>query len=327
MKKRLIALVCAALAVAGCTGAKIIREKTLDNGFIQIVIDSPSLKKNLVSTPTEQTLHVFLPSEYQGLGKSYPVVYYLHGFGGDSTEIMTHAAALKTAMDAAGAGQFIVVGVNGSTSLGGGFYVNSPVTGNWEDYLVREVVPAIDGRFRTLKTTASRGIAGFSMGGFGAFNIGFRHPDMFSAVYLMSPGLFDENGLAEAMPTWWAGFKNAYGQAFSYDTKADSPYAKIPRLDGTDADTIVVKEWNSGFGDLPEKINSYLARKTALRALRITYGTRDSYPWVIKGCVYFSRLLDDAGIAHETLEHSGTHDVTAFLIGDMVEFFSRNLAR
>jgi S-formylglutathione hydrolase FrmB len=40
------------------------------------------------------------------------------------------------------------------------------------------------------------------MGGFGAINLGLRHPEVFSSVFALSPGLFGENGLTDAMPTW-----------------------------------------------------------------------------------------------------------------------------
>lgn len=52
----------------------------------------------------------------------------------------------------------IVVGVNGANSLGGSFYVNSPVTGNWEDYLVNDVITYIDTNYRTLAKSSGRGL-------------------------------------------------------------------------------------------------------------------------------------------------------------------------
>jgi esterase/lipase superfamily enzyme len=92
----------------------------------------------------------------------------------------------------------IVVIANGRNRLGGSFYTNSPAIGNWEDFIVKELVRVIDSRYRTVLFAGSRGIAGHSMGGSGALNIGMRHPDIFGSVYAMSPGLFDENGLSES---------------------------------------------------------------------------------------------------------------------------------
>jgi len=83
--------------------------------------------------------------------------------------------------------EMIVVAPNGRNAFLGGFYSNSPVTGNWEDYIYRDVVKFIDERYRTIAKHASRGIVGHSMGGYGAFMIAMKHPDVFGAVYALSP--------------------------------------------------------------------------------------------------------------------------------------------
>ncbi|WP_164105866.1 alpha/beta hydrolase-fold protein, partial [Serratia marcescens] len=64
-------------------------------------------------------------------------------------------------------GGVIVVTVDCTTPAGGSWYVNSPVTGNWEDFLSRELVAWVDARYRTLASRDSRGIAGDRMGGHG----------------------------------------------------------------------------------------------------------------------------------------------------------------
>lgn len=88
---------------------------------------------------------------------------------------------LRSALDkAAAAGlcpEVIVVGVEGGNSLGGSFYINSPVTGQWMDWVYKEAVAIVDGRYRTIAMAEGRLLAGFSMGGFGAWNIAIQHPD------------------------------------------------------------------------------------------------------------------------------------------------------
>ena len=81
----------------------------------------------------------------------------------------------------------IVVAPNGLNRYFGSFYTNSEVTGNWDDYLTRDVVDYVDTHFRTLTSVASRGIMGHSMGGYGALVLGFKHPEVFSNIYAMSP--------------------------------------------------------------------------------------------------------------------------------------------
>ncbi|MBS0031799.1 alpha/beta hydrolase [Chitinophaga sp. 22321] len=66
-------------------------------------------------------------------------------------------------------------------------YSNSVTTGNWEDFIARELVSYVDGHYRTLSQKESRGICGHSMGGYGALRIGEKNPDVFSSVYLLSP--------------------------------------------------------------------------------------------------------------------------------------------
>jgi hypothetical protein len=92
----------------------------------------------------------------------------------------------------------IIVFISGINSLGGSFYANSPVTGNWEDFIAQDVVGYMDAHYRTLPKPASRGISGNAAGGSGALSLSMRRPDVFGAVYSSSPYLFDQTGLAES---------------------------------------------------------------------------------------------------------------------------------
>jgi len=83
--------------------------------------------------------------------------------------------------------KFILVAVDMNTPLGSSWYVNSSTTGNWENFLIQELVPYIDANFKTLPNRDSRGIAGIFIGGYGAIRFGIRHPDVFGSVYAMHP--------------------------------------------------------------------------------------------------------------------------------------------
>jgi len=83
--------------------------------------------------------------------------------------------------------EMIVVVPNGSNRYLGSFYTNSSVSGNWEDYIYRDVVSFIDDTYRTITKPASRGIAGHSMGGYGALMLAMRQRGIFIDV-----GQFDE---------------------------------------------------------------------------------------------------------------------------------------
>jgi S-formylglutathione hydrolase FrmB len=181
---------------------------TVPTGVSRLIVDripAPSLAGNLFGDTTQQPIAIYLPPSYETSKTRYPVIYFLPGFGDGITLYLDgtyQGFKLQAVMDSlirVGAiKEMIIVIANGRNRLGGSFYANSPATGNWEDFIVKELVRVIDSRFRTILSAGSRGIAGHSMGGSGALNIGMRHSDIFGSVYAMSPGLFDENGLSES---------------------------------------------------------------------------------------------------------------------------------
>ena len=164
----------------------------------QLTIAAPSLDGNLLGDPSEVDVMVQTPGSYSvQAGRRYPVVYFLGGYG-ESPAVASLGIALEQLVAAGEAPEMILVAVSGVNALGGSFYVDSPVSGDWEGAVVDDVVTAIDTRYRTLATPASRGIAGFSMGGYGSLALAMEHPDVFGAVYALSPGLFAPGGLAES---------------------------------------------------------------------------------------------------------------------------------
>ncbi len=68
------------------------------------------------------------------------------------------------------------------TRFGGSQYINSAATGNYEDYLVDELVPFVDKNFRTINHRDSRAIMGKSSGGYGSLIMGMRHADTFGLI-------------------------------------------------------------------------------------------------------------------------------------------------
>jgi enterochelin esterase-like enzyme len=291
-------------------------------------IPSPSLEGNLLDDPAQQELIVLLPPSYNTTQKKYPVVYFLHGYSGSPESILSYRERLFNEMKEGSIREFIIVAVNGHNSLMGSFYVNSPVTGKWEDSVIVDVVPYIDNKYRTIASADSRGIMGFSMGGFGAINLSFRHPETFSAVFAVGPGLFDRKGLRNALSSgqWDLSFMQAYGAAFAPNTNAKKPFADIPDNSSSQSNKVIVEKWENGFGNLEIKIKEYLSKKDKLGSIRIAYGRGDMYAWIPDGCRYFSRLLKDNKIAHELTAFEGGHMLTDdMMIEDVAPFFSKNL--
>jgi S-formylglutathione hydrolase FrmB len=126
--------------------------------LLELKIPAPSLKGNLLGDTTEQPIYVYLPPGYQSsTTKRFPTLYLLHGFLSTSKVWVNGSYQgfnIQSSMDelikAGRVREMIVVAANGFNAYGGSFYTNSPVTGNWEDFIVRDLVDNIDANYRTI---------------------------------------------------------------------------------------------------------------------------------------------------------------------------------
>ena len=178
---------------------------TVDNGNRTITyyleeIPAPSLEKNLVGTENIQQIGVYLPPSYNDSDQSYHVVYFLNGYSVEAGEY-PKTEAYEAYMKDNNNQEFILIELNGYNLFEGSMYANSEVSGNWEDYVVKDVVAYVDSAYRTLGKRESRGIAGHSMGGGGTIHISLKHPDVFSVAYAMSPALFADEQLISSVMT------------------------------------------------------------------------------------------------------------------------------
>jgi enterochelin esterase-like enzyme len=165
--------------------------------LVEETLESPALAANLLGDPARRAVTVYLPPGYdQETQRRYPVVYLLHGFKaknrlwtgpgqpGRGLQLETMADDL---INRGVIQPMIIVMPDGANAYGGSFYRNSEVTGNWEDFICRDLVGYIDRTYRTMPQAGARGLAGHSMGGYGAMMMGMRHPEIFGAVYAQSP--------------------------------------------------------------------------------------------------------------------------------------------
>ncbi len=156
---------------------------------------SPGLASNVVGDSPVRRVLVYLPPSYKREpARRFRVLYLLHGATSlpeewiDGTyQGLDLRVALDSLVAAAAMPEFIVVMPDADNALGAGWYANSPATGNWQDFVVRDLVRHIDGRYRTDSLRARRALVGHSMGGFGALAISFTHPEIFGLVYAISP--------------------------------------------------------------------------------------------------------------------------------------------
>jgi S-formylglutathione hydrolase FrmB len=165
-------------------------------------IPAKSIRNSMFGDPVEQPVAIYLPPSYASTSRKFPAIYVLTGFAADVTDYLDGTyegfrldETMDLLIDGGSVDEMIVVVVNGRNFLGGSFYANSPVTGNWEDFVAKDVVRYVDTNYKTLPYPQSRGITGHGMGGTGALNIAMRHPDIFGAVYAISPELWDNQGM------------------------------------------------------------------------------------------------------------------------------------
>jgi len=237
-----------------------------------IRINAPSLSNNILDYKKTQQISVYLPPSYNTSTMKFPVIYFLPGYGDRIQTFMNGPyyrvkSSMNNLIDSGDIKEMIFVLINGVNILKGSFYENSPVTGNWRDFVAKDVVEYIDSNYRTIPRRESRAICGHSMGGFGAINIAMKEAPTFGLVYLLSPGAFDQNGLEDQgmfsntntiknyltkieewsqlsredaiksyktymnslmIANWLVLFSYAYGAVFSPDAEGYPPFVKYP---------------------------------------------------------------------------------------------------
>jgi S-formylglutathione hydrolase FrmB len=146
---------------------------------------SEILKNNPLGDKYIRDVIVYLPPGYDK-NKTYPGVYVLTGFTGrgrmllnDSAFTPNFAERMDKLISSGKIKPMIAVLPDCFTRYGGSQYINSSATGNYEDYLIKEIVPFIDENFRTIKDKNSRAVMGKSSGGYGALVMAMRHADVF----------------------------------------------------------------------------------------------------------------------------------------------------
>ena len=308
-------------------GTQLNYEKNEEKFFITENIFSPSLENNKLNDPVNQPVRIFLPLSYYVTHKKYPVIYYLHGFGSSFLEIEWYKKSYKKLISDKITNEFILVGINGRNKFGGSFYVNSPVTGNWEDYIIKDVVNFIDTKYHTIPNPNSRGIAGFSMGGFGCINIGFKHSDIFSYLFAISPAIFNENDIQKTLKTWEPEMLNAYATAFASNLNNPYPYVDFPKFDNSRTDNIILGKWKNGIGTINGRVTTNINSIRRLADIQIEFGTKDFFDWIPNGCRLLSNISKENNIQNKLIQFEGSHgDKNDIIVEkDMFPYFSRLL--
>ncbi len=165
-------------------------------------LQSRVLQGNLPGDPTERMLPVYLPPGYdENPNRRYPVIVVLAGHGGSGPLLLAPTAwgesfqeRIDRLIQTGKMGPVIAVLPDCWTIFGGAQYLNSSALGQYEDYLIDELMPYVDQTYRTLPTREHRAITGKSSGGYGAYVQAMRHPELFSAFASHSGDIYWEFG-------------------------------------------------------------------------------------------------------------------------------------
>ena len=344
--------------LAGCFGMLlgVTAAAHAQRGRVEVdTVRSASLA-NRVGDPSWTRVTIYLPPSYdRAPPRRYPVVYLLHGFtGNDAAWVSTrnNVPGLMDSLIAAGASaEMIVVMPNAYNRFAGSFYVNSTTNGNWDDFISGDLVRFVDGRFRTIANAASRGIAGHSMGGYGAFYLGMRHGGtVYGAIYGLSACCSRAGATPDQLPVaavhWdsiaaFTSFEQldhssfltrylaAAGAAFSPDPSRPPFFLdpEVVRRYGTPVvDTAVLARWDAHSTLL--MVPRYAATLRRLRGIAFDIGDHDQ---AVPPAEMFAMdsAMRRAGVPHTFETYDGDHvsKIHDRLVQRVMPFFTRVLAR
>ena len=220
---------------------------------------------------------VILPPDYATAPSTrYPVIYLLHGLSDHSstwterTNVVDHAAGHR----------FIVVMPEGEA----GWYTDGAAgaSARYESYLLDEVIPDVQKRYRTIEEGYARGIAGLSMGGYGTLKMALKHPDEFALAASMS-GSVNAARYTDKDAAGWELHEQSIARTFG---PADSP----------------TRAANDLFALLRARP---AGRPTTFPYLYLDCGTEDK---LVEANRNFAALLTEKQIPHEFHEVPGMHN-------------------
>jgi S-formylglutathione hydrolase FrmB len=296
----------------------------------ETVFESKALRDNPLHDPYQRPLWVYLPPGYDDEPpRRYPSIYVIQGLTGQLDMWRNRAPFRKNfpelADDLFGSGEAppcIVVWVDCWTSLGGSQFLDSPGTGQYHTYLCEEVVPWVDGTYRTLPDRERRGIAGKSSGGYGAMVTPMLRPDLWGGLATHAgDALFEACYLPEfrvcartlrdeyegSFDRFWEDFRSR--PAFSKDSDAEllndwcmaACYSTDPdgtvRLPFDPATSELVPEiWERWLAwDPVRMVPSHAQDLRSMTAIYIDAGKKDEY-YLDLGAEAFRRALEEVGV-------------------------------
>lgn len=298
------------------------------------VFTSEALETNLFGNTPIRKMQIYTPPGYDKHGSvEYPVVYLLHGLP-FSEKFLTDIRTWDEWIDpdgifreypdfpeegfrewvdgliTSGAMEPMIIVMPNADSEAGyrfSFYTNSILNGNFEDYIVNDLVNYMDTHYKTIPDASGRAVIGYSQGGYAAFKFGMKHPDVFGAVashsglllvdamFEYGPVLIEENpegfngpdpekfltSAAYAMSAAWS--PNPYNPPFYVDFPFEWPSPLVL--------PDVAERWYTE--DVFHLIDTHVSELNALQGIYFDIGNYDelgmnvAYPYVVQKLNYY----------------------------------------
>ncbi len=321
----------------------------------RMTVKSDVLKSNMLGDPTARIVDVYVPAGHDG--KELPLLVDLVGFTGSGlshTNWVGFRENLPERLDRLiGEGRMAPVVVafpDCFTRLGGNQYINSTAMGAWEDFLLHEMLPAIEQRFGC-GGPGRRGVFGKSSGGYGAITHALRHADIWAAAACHSgdmgfeicylpdmPGVLRAlAGSGNSIEQWWQKLEsapkhpegsfhtvNALAMAASYDP--DPTQFLGIRLPVTfDTCEVIPERWDNWLRHDPVvAVETQTDNLRQLKALYIDCGDKDQFN-LLYGARRFVRRLKELDVPHRYEEFSDNHSGVDYRMDESLPFLVQAL--
>jgi len=185
------------------------------------VIEEKSLKSDILSRTVNYT--IYLPPDYSESERTYPVVYLLHGYTDDNTVWLQFGEINRYADKAIANGTIppmIIIMPNADSS----WYINSyDGKEKYEDFFIKEFIPAVEKTYRIKAQKKYRGIGGLSMGGYGTLIYSLKYPDLFAAAAPLSAAVYDDGSMEKKSEKSW---NETYAQLYGRGLKGKDRLTK-----------------------------------------------------------------------------------------------------
>ncbi len=325
----------------------------------RMILESHVLAGNRLGDPAARLVDVYVPHGHDGAG--LPLLVDLVGYtaGGPAHTAWKNFGEnvperLDRLIGESRMAPVVVAFPDCFTRLGGNQYVNSPVMGNWEDFLITEMLPAVETKF-ACGGVGRRGVFGKSSGGFGALVHAMRHPDIWAAAASHSGDAGFENLYIPEFPSvlralaksdnsirkWFEAFEAKpklegkdtlllmiLAQAASFDPDPDPESFLGLRLPVTlDTCELIQDRWTNWLAWDPARlVEAHADAIGSLKGFFFDCGTEDQYN-ILYGSRRIHRALEARSIPHRYEEFPDNHSGVDYRMDISLPFLAEALGK